>query len=77
MRLRSDINIHAQCNGCLDAAAGSNLADRLDLLRAFGIDLANACIQRGGNLVGGLADTGKNDLAGRNAGCQRAGQLAP
>ena len=64
MRLRCNVNIHTQRNGCLDAAAGSNLADGLDLLRTFGIDLANARIQRGGNLVGGLADAGKNDLAG-------------
>ena len=76
MRLRGDIDIHAKRHRRLHPACRGDLADGLDLLRAFGIDLADAGIKGGADLVRRLADTGKDDPPCRNPGGQRARHLA-
>ena len=74
--LRRHIDIHAKRDRSPNAARRRDLADRLDFLRAFGIDLAGAGIERRADFLSRLADTGKDDLFRRDAGGQRACHLA-
>ncbi len=76
MGLRRHIDIYPKRHRRLHAARRRDLADGLDLLRALGIDLADACIKCRADLLGRLADTGKDDLFRRDAGGQRACHLA-
>ena len=75
MRVRGDIDIDPQRHWRRDPARRRDTADGLDLGRAFGVDLADAGIQRGANFRGGFADSRKDDLCGRHAGGKRALQL--
>ncbi len=75
VRVGGNIDIDPQRHGRHDIAGRCHAADRLDLGGAFGVDLADAGIQRRADLLGGFANTRKDDHVSRHAGGTRAVQL--
>lgn len=75
MRLRINVGIAADRDGCAHAELGRNAVDPLEFARST-LKRTDARLEREGDLAGGLADAGVDDLLGAEAGAKRAGDFA-
>ena len=76
VRLRINVGIAADRDGCAHAELGRNAVDPLEFGLALDVEAADARLEREGDLAGGLADAGVDDLLGAEAGAKRAGDFA-
>ena len=71
-----DVGVDAQGHRRFRAALAGDLGQQFQFRKRFDVELHDAGIKPGGHLRRGLADPGKDDALGRNAGGQRAAQFA-
>jgi hypothetical protein len=74
-RARLDVRIHAQRDG-RDPHGRRQLRERAQLAFALDVEGVDAGVERGRQLVIGLADAAEDNAVRRDAGEQRAVQLA-
>ena len=77
VRARVDVGVHAQGEGHARAAGGGQYGEAPDLVLALRVELADARLQAGRDLVVRLAHAGEHDPLRREARAQGGPQLEP